>query len=209
MQMLVCLMLSKRPLKLPSFCKSCFSFCCSDWVISIILSSRSFIHSSVSPSLMLILLVYFSLQLLYSSTLVLFFTFSSSLLKFSLCSYILFPSSVSILVIDLNSFSGKLFTSLSLGFFSGFFLFLSFETYSPVFSFCLHFSISVKLHETVTYPSLEGVSLCGSFLCSLCVPTGFGGKAGSEVSTVTSSPRVCCHLSPWWETGLEMEGLEL
>lgn len=67
----------------------------------------------------------------------------------------------------------------------------------------------MKLHETVTYPSLEGVSLCGSFLCSLCVPTGFGGKAGSEVSMVTSSPRVCCQLSPWWETGLEMEGLKL
>ena len=66
MHRLVCLLLSKGSLKLFSFCKSCFSFCYSDWVSSIILSFRAFMHSFVSPNLMLILLVYFSLQLFYS-----------------------------------------------------------------------------------------------------------------------------------------------
>ena len=44
-----------------------------------------------------------------------FFIFSSSLSKFSLCLFILFPSSVSILITNaLNSLSGKLFISVSL-----------------------------------------------------------------------------------------------
>ena len=40
-----------------------------------------------------------------------------------------------------------------------------------------------RLDETVTYPSIKGMSSVGTSLCSLCVPTGFGGRAGSEVST--------------------------
>ena len=50
MGMLVHLMLSQRSLKLFSFFKVCFSFYCTDWVISIIPSSRSLMHSSLSLS---------------------------------------------------------------------------------------------------------------------------------------------------------------
>ena len=39
---------------------------------------------------------------------------------------------------------------------------LSFEIHSSVFSFCLTFFFSMKLGETVAYPRLDGVSLCGS-----------------------------------------------
>lgn len=38
----------------------------------------------------------------------------------------------------------------------------------------------------ITYPSLEDVSLCGSITIqacsSLCIPSGFGGRAGSQLS---------------------------
>ena len=54
MQMLVLLMLSHRSLKLFSFFKIYFSFCCSDWVISIILPSKLLLCSSVSSNLPLI-----------------------------------------------------------------------------------------------------------------------------------------------------------
>lgn len=40
----------------------------------------------------------------------------------------------------------------------------------------------MKLGETVTYPGLERVSLCGHILYGLCMPSGFGGRPGSEVS---------------------------
>ena len=48
---LVCIRLSVRSLKLFSFLKVCFSFCFSDWVISINLPSRLLTHSLVSPNL--------------------------------------------------------------------------------------------------------------------------------------------------------------
>ena len=51
MQMLIRLMLSQRSLNCsPFYC--CFSCCCSDSVISIILSSKSLMCSSLSPSLL-------------------------------------------------------------------------------------------------------------------------------------------------------------
>ena len=50
MQMLVCLMLSQKSLKLFSFLKMLFSFFCSAWVIFTTLSSRSLICSSVSST---------------------------------------------------------------------------------------------------------------------------------------------------------------
>ena len=47
----------------------------------------------------------------------------------------------------------------------------------------------MKLGEIVTYPGLEGVSLCESISIECAWAQSFGGKAGSEVSM--SSPRVC------------------
>ena len=40
----------------------------------------------------------------------------------------------------------------------------------------LTFHVSMKLGETVNYPGLEGVSLYGSILCSLSVPSSFGAE---------------------------------
>ena len=48
------LMLFKRFLMLISFLKICFSFCCSDWMIYIFLSFRSYMCSFVSLSLLFI-----------------------------------------------------------------------------------------------------------------------------------------------------------
>ena len=63
----LCWILYYRPLNLSSFL-ICFSLGCSDWVIFIILSSRSPIHSSVSPSLLLISfsVFHFSYDIIYS-----------------------------------------------------------------------------------------------------------------------------------------------
>ena len=62
----------------------------------------------------------------------------------------------------------------------------------------------MKLSESFTYPSLEGVSLRGSILCSLPRYSGFNGRAGSEVSLVCVFPRVSQQSLLWWE----LEGLE-
>lgn len=48
----------------------------------------------------------------------------------------------------------------------------------------------------------------GVLLCSLCVPSGLGRKARSEVSTAAFSPGLCWQLLPWWEVGLELDGLQ-
>lgn len=71
----------------------CLSFCCSLWVISIILASRSLTHFSVLPSLVFISssVIFISVIVFFSSDLLFFFTLYSSLLKFSLCSSIYFP----------------------------------------------------------------------------------------------------------------------
>ena len=126
------------------------------------LSSRSFIHS-VSPNMMLFFLMCFSFQLLYPSALFFsFFLIFKFFLKifvqqkptqhckiitfqkkkererrFSLCSFILSPNLVIILTtIALDSLSLKLFISLSLGFFQGFFtLFFHLKQVTPHFHF--------------------------------------------------------------------------
>ena len=67
--MLVCLMLSQRFLRLPSFLLNVFPLFCFAAVISTILSSKSLICSSSSVILLSLLLLYFSIQLLYCSSL--------------------------------------------------------------------------------------------------------------------------------------------
>ena len=76
----------------------CFCFCCTYSVISIILTSRKLMYYSVSPGLLLITSnIFITLVIVFFSSDWFFFVFSSSLLKFSLCSCILSPRSVSIL----------------------------------------------------------------------------------------------------------------
>ena len=91
-----------------------FSLCYSDWLIFIILYSRSFIHSSVSLSFLfmslLIVCFYFSYQSLYF-WLGLFFILSSFLSKCH-CLYQLLSliQLTFVLPVFLNSLSGKIFT---------------------------------------------------------------------------------------------------
>ena len=92
-QILGCLMLSLRPLKLSSFLKIHFWFPPSARGISIILSSTSHIHSSELPNLLLISCSVFLSVIAFFSSDQSLFIFSSSfvkiLAKFSLCSSIL------------------------------------------------------------------------------------------------------------------------
>ena len=71
---------------------------------------------------------------------------------------------------------------VSLVVFQEFSLILSTETNSSVFSFCLTFSVSMKLGGTVIYSGLEGLSLC-ECPYTVHVPSGFSGSAGSDTST--------------------------
>ena len=97
---------------------------------------------------------------------------SSALLKFSLYSF--FLNLFGILITNALIY-GKLYTSVS--FFQGLSLALSTETKSFVFSFCLTFSVSMELGETVTYCSLEGMSLCGNkAIQSACAQLLWGEK---------------------------------
>ena len=123
MWMLVWLMLYQRFLKLFSFYIICiyfFLFCLCDFHYSI---SRSLMHFSVSFTLLFSPYSVFFISVLgffiYDLS---FFVFPSSLLKRSVCTSILFPNSINVFITNaLNSFSGKLFISLSLFIFSGFF----------------------------------------------------------------------------------------
>ena len=76
-QILLCLILSQRSLRLPSFLFLLFSIFCSPAVISTILSSRSFIHSSAS-----VFLLWIPCSVLFNS-IYLFFNSSWSLVNIS------------------------------------------------------------------------------------------------------------------------------
>ena len=109
--MLLCLMLSHRSLKLSSLLKLS-SFCCSVWVRFIVFQFLTL--SASSSGLLWTPLVYFFiyciLQLCDLSSVLSYVFF---LLKFSLCSSILLPCLVSIIMtIILNSLSSKEFSSL-------------------------------------------------------------------------------------------------
>ena len=108
-------------------------------MVSTSLSSISVIHSSVSSNLALITSsAYFLFSLLYSSAVCFFFVFSNYLLNISLCSCILLLNSLNILmIITLNSLSGRLVSS------SGVSLFLNWGPFlllplSASFSFCFY-----------------------------------------------------------------------
>ena len=136
MQMGVHLMLSQKSQTIFISFHS-FFFYCSAWMVSIILSSRALIIPLYHLIYCRFLLVHFLFHLSYSLA-VSSFIFSNSLLKFSLCSPILLPSSLSIfMTIALNSLLGRLLFPLCLFLFMRFCLVLLFGTYSSFSSFCL------------------------------------------------------------------------
>ena len=100
MWMLICLMLSLRPLEL-SFFLIFFSFCCSDWVFSATLSFKSMIEFPSSSSNLLLLpssIIHFSYWISFWLVLILFsfsiFMFPIFSLKFSLKSLRILITSV-------------------------------------------------------------------------------------------------------------------
>ena len=169
-QTLICLILSQRSLKLSSiFFLIFFSFCYSDWVISTLLSSRLLIHSSVS---LLYRIFHFSYCIFSYEYFLLMF--SNPLLMFIHSSFTEFTHSSPefsehFMTIALNSLSGKLLISISLfppHTHPGFYLVLSFGTYSSVSSFCLTCYICFyELVKTTTSCFLEVVAWCGRIPC--------------------------------------------
>lgn len=120
---LVCLMLFQRSLKLFVFFKLVFLFavlfvgfplfCLPDHL-------HILLYHLVCCSFLLVWFFFFYLSYWIIHSLLRLFTFLSSLLTFSLCTPILYPSSVNIFITNsLNYFSGKLLVSVSL-FFQGF-----------------------------------------------------------------------------------------
>ena len=57
-------------------------------------------------------------------------------------------------------------------------------------------------------PVLKACPCVGASLYSLCVLSGFGGRAGSEVSVGCFSPGLRWRLPPWLGVWLEPEGLK-
>ena len=119
-QLVVILVLSQEWMSILYFSllfwtRSIFFFC-SVCVTSITASSKSAMHSSLSPNLLFISFnVFFILFIVFFSFELLFFIFSRFLSKFSLHSPIVFLYVTSILItIALNSLFGKLFISLLL-----------------------------------------------------------------------------------------------
>ena len=139
--MFVHFMLFQRSLKLFSFKFFYFIFGSSNYIISIILPSRSLIHSSVSCSLQLIPpSVFFILVIIFFSY-DWFFWFSSPLLKFTLGSSILFLNSVSIFITNtLNFLSGRLFLLHYFFFFRVFLLFFQLKQI-PLSSYFAYLSL--------------------------------------------------------------------
>ena len=113
--------------------------------------SKSLVSSVISLSQLFIpSSVLFTSAIIFFSPNSFLFIFSGSLLKFSLFPSVISHNSVGFLITSaLISLSYKLFISVSL-FFQGFSLAHSIETSSSVFSFCLTFSVSMNLDETVT-----------------------------------------------------------
>lgn len=138
----------------PNFFLILFYFCCSDWVISTILSS-SWLICHLIYHLIFCWLPHYNYLILYFYV---FHMFSRFLLKFSLCSSIVLLSLArNFITITLNSLWGKLLISVS--FFPVFFyLVLSFRTYlSPHFVWlCVCF---YETGKTATSLGHEGVSL--------------------------------------------------
>lgn len=174
MQMLFHLIMPHRSLKISSFlsilfffflslclgfCVFCFFFFLSAWVFSITFSFSSLIHATISSMLLLNPLMYSSVQFQLLPL------FSTSLLELLPCSPILLlRSGIIFMTITLNSLLGRLFTSISLRFFSGdLSCSLDWNTFFCLLIFPISLCLCV-LGEMTTSLSL-GVALCSG--CSL------------------------------------------
>ena len=142
-RMLVCLMLSQRSLRLSSILFILFSLFYCAAVISTILSSTSFIHSSASVILPLIPYREFLISFIVLFIIAfLFFSSSRSLLNVSCIFSILFLRFCIIFtIITLNSFSGSLLFPLHLFGLVGFYLVPSSAVCFCVFSYCLTYCV--------------------------------------------------------------------
>lgn len=82
-------------------------------------------------------------------------------------------------------------------------LLLSFYLKHTPLCFFFNVSVDMKLGETVTYPSLEGVSLCGSIpMESTCAQRLWWG------SWIWHKYVPGVYSQPWWEVGLKLELLK-
>ena len=166
--MLVCLLLSQGSLKLFSFLLICFSFCCSESMIFIILFFQitCAFYNLVCFSLHYCLLQLMNSSLLVGSFYIFYFlvkTFTVFIYSFSLIQLtFLLPMSWILYLVN------YLFLFYCL-FFQGVSLALSTKIISSVFSFNLIFSAFMNLGETVNYCSLEGVLFCVRHFYTNCL----------------------------------------
>lgn len=201
---LVCLMLFQRSLKLFVFFKLVFLFavlfvgfplfCLPDQL-------HILLYHLVCCSFLLVWFFFFYLSYWIIHSLLRLFTFLSSLLTFSLCTPILYPSSVNIFITNsLNYFSGKLLVSVHY-FFRAFPLAFLIANSSFVFSSCLTFSAFMNIVETVTYIGLEGVFWWGSVpvqtTCTWCLWWENWSWCGCK-SRFSSVCGGSCHLGKGW-----------
>ena len=163
MQMLVCLVLSRKSLKLSSLFSHSFSFCCSDWVSSTVLSSGKLFFASSIIVWCWIPPVYFSVQLLYSSAL--WLLFGTFLYILSLCwsSHCVYPFFSwgwwALLWLLFWTLYQVNYFSPFFKVFWGFILFFHLE-YMPLFLHFAWFSVLVyAFDKTATSPRLEGLAL--------------------------------------------------
>ena len=181
---------SQRSLRGCSFLFILFSLFCSMAVISTVLSSSSLIHFLCQLFCNWFLLVYFSFQLLYYSSL---FVLSSS--RSPLIISCIFLICASILFWDLGSsllsllwilFQVDCLSPLQLVIFVGFYLVPSFATYFSVISFCLIYCVCDLLSTgcRIIVPLASGVcSLVAEVVPDACaIISLIGGLTGVVVT---------------------------
>ncbi len=171
---------------------NCFPFCCSDWVSSMILSSRSHMCSSVLLSLLFLFLLMCAFGWISDIELLIldgvFLLFSSSLLQCWVFRSVSFSNfSKHFITNILNSLTGKFFYFCSLLINSVDF-FCSFRWAYFLCLMILTLSSSMNLGETFTSCALVGVFLCASVpmptACAQCVwwDGWIGGGCQSHLS---------------------------
>lgn len=125
-------------------------------------------------------------------------------------SSILFSHSVSMLITKVFNFYIVNYLCF-LSIFQEFSLVLWIETNSGLLILINFLFLSMRLGEIITFYCLERVSLCGSMcshmLYSLHVPSGFGGRYGSDKKIGHVFPQGLLAAILWVVGGLEMEGL--